>query len=116
MRSVKVPLATKRPQTSMLSLWTGPRRVLQAGPRIRTEALSKRLTMSRASLSLRGQGQENNKINEQDQRVQRVVPFRRWAIVAACLPLGLLAGRPQQKAAAPGSPPATATAPAAQAP
>ena len=48
--------------------------------------------------------------------MQRVVPFRRWAIVAACLPLGLLAGCPQQKAAAPASLPANATAPAVQAP
>src|SRR5258705_10462770 len=37
---------------------------------------------------------------------------RRWALVVSCAPLVLLAGCPQQKAAAPGTAPAQATAPA----
>ncbi len=37
---------------------------------------------------------------------------RRWALVVSCAPLVLLAGCPQEKAAAPGTAPAQATAPA----
>jgi membrane-bound lytic murein transglycosylase D len=38
--------------------------------------------------------------------------WRRWAAVAACVPLGMLAGCPQDHAAAPGAKPVAATAPA----
>ena len=41
-----------------------------------------------------------------------LLEVRRWALVVSCAPLAMLAGCPQEKAAAPGKAPAQATAPA----
>jgi membrane-bound lytic murein transglycosylase D len=41
-----------------------------------------------------------------------LLEVRRWALVVSCVPLVMLAGCPQEKAAAPGKTPARATAPA----
>ncbi len=55
-------------------------------------------------------------IDESGQRVRMVGRLRPWAMVAACVPLVLLTGCPQQQAAAPGGVSAKATAPTIPAP
>jgi membrane-bound lytic murein transglycosylase D len=47
----------------------------------------------------------------QDERVRMVGRLRQWAVAIACVPLALLTGCPQQKAGAPGTASAKATAP-----
>ena len=68
--------------------------------------MSKRLTIGKASAA----ADEVSRNDGQSQRVQRLRGLRQWAVVAACVPLALLAGCPQQQNAPAVDPRATAPA------
>jgi membrane-bound lytic murein transglycosylase D len=77
-----------------------------------TEVIRKRHTMSNA---FAGEG-VGPVLDRYDEWVRMVSGAQRWAVAAACMPLMLLAGCPQQQAGKPGGVAANATAPAIAAP